>query len=244
MSSRFWMLPASIIATVLAKAVSTLHAPAALPFTILFMLISGIVGAALVRNREERRLQDALIDPLTGAFNRRHFQIALRIASERHERTSEPASLIVFDVDHFKAVNQTFGHTTGDAVLKTLVTIVARRIRLVDVVCRLGGDEFAVLLSNATAGDAVIVAEDLRALVEQTLVLNGRRVSISGGVSELKRGESTGCWLADADAALYQAKCGGRNRIAPAWSGRRRWPARTPAGAVRAHDRRDMTVQN
>jgi diguanylate cyclase len=235
---------ASIIASVLAKTVSTLHASAALQFTILFMLISAIVGAALVRNREERRLQNAFIDPLTGAFNRRHFQMALRIASERQERTSEPASLIVFDVDHFKAVNETFGHTTGDAALKTLVTIVARRIRLVDVVCRIGGDKFAVLLSNATAGDALAVAEDLRALVEQALLLNGRRVSISGGISELKRGESTGCWLADADAALYQAKCDGRNRIAPAWSGRCRWPARTAAGPVRAHDRRDMTVQN
>jgi diguanylate cyclase (GGDEF)-like protein len=150
----------------------------------------------------------------------------------------------VFDIDHFKAVNATFSHTTGDAVLKTLVTIVARRIRLVDVVCRIGGDKFAVLLSNATAGDALAVAEDLRALVEQALLLNGCRVSISGGVSELKRGESTGCWLADADAALYQAKCDGRNRIAPAWPGRRRWPARRPAGAVGAHDRRDMTVPN
>src|SRR5580765_1038030 len=213
------MLPASIVASVLANAVSTLHASAALPFTILFMMVSGIVGAALVRNREERRLQNAFIDPLTGAFNRRQFQMALRIAAERQERTSEPASLIVFDVDHFKAVNHTFGHTTGDAVLKTLVTIVARRIRLVDVVCRIGGDKFAVLLSNATAGDALAVAEDLRALVEQTLLLNGRRVSISGGVSELKPGESTGCWLADADAALDRAKCDGRNRIAPAWSG-------------------------
>src|SRR6188474_1297693 len=237
------MLP-SIVASVLARAVSTLDASAGLPFTILFMLISGIAGAALLRNREERRLQDAFIDPLTGAGNRRQFQMALRIASERQERRSEPASLVVFDVDHFKAVNATFGHTTGDAVLKTVVTIVARRIRLVDVVCRIGGDKFAVLLSNATAGDAMAVAEDLRALVEQALLLNGRRVSISGGVSELKRGESTGCWLADADAALYQAKCDGRNRIAPAWSGRRRWPARRPAGAVRAHDRRDITVPN
>ena len=242
MSSQVWVLPASIISSVLARAVSTLHASAALQFTIVFVLISGIVGAALIRNREERRRQDALIDPVTGAFNRRHFQTVLRIASERQERTSEPASLIVFDVDHFKAVNETFGLTTGDAVLKTLVTIVARRIRLVDVVGRIGGDEFAVLLSNATAGDAVTVAEDLRALVEQTLLLNGRRISISGGVSELKRGESIGCWLADAAAALYQAKADGRNRIAASRSGRRRWPVRTPLGAVRAHDRRDMTV--
>jgi diguanylate cyclase (GGDEF)-like protein len=218
MSLAVWVLLASAAASVMATAVGAFHVSAALQFTMSFTLMSGIIGAALVRNREQRRrlMPDVLTDPLTGAFNRRHFQRALRVASERLQRTSEPASLIVFDVDHLKAVNDSFSRTTGDVVLKTLATIVAGRIRLVDVVCRIGDDEFAVLLSNATAGAAMAVAEDLRSIVQRALLIDGRRVSISGGVSELKRGQPIGSWLADAAAGLYRAKREGRNRISSA----------------------------
>ena len=120
----------------------------------------------------------------------------------------------MFDVDHFKQINDRSGHAAGDEVLKTLVTIVARRARTLDVCFRIGGDEFVLLLPATRYGGAFAVAEDIRALVANAAVLGGRGVSISVGVSDLLSEHTASTWLEDADAALFEAKHGGRNRIA------------------------------
>ena len=156
----------------------------------------------------------ALTDPLTGAFNRRHLDSCLNAAIARRNRTGEPASILMFDIDRFKAINDTTGHAAGDEVLKTLVTTVARRARTLDVLFRIGGDEFVLLLPCTRYSGAFAVAEDVRALVGAVPVLGGHGVSISIGVCDLQSDHSIATWLDDADAALFEAKQGGRNRVA------------------------------
>ncbi|MGH9141102.1 MAG: GGDEF domain-containing protein [Vicinamibacterales bacterium] len=154
-----------------------------------------------------------MTDPLTGAFNRRQMERSLAMAIERRNRTNEPASLLLFDVDHFKRINDAFGHAVGDEALKRLVALISARARTLDVLFRIGGEEFVLLLPATRYAGAVAVAEHLRALVAGTELLDVRRISISIGVSELQRGESAASWIADADAAVYRAKQGGRNRV-------------------------------
>lgn len=174
---------------------------------------SGATIAMLVtRLRAARRL--AVTDPLTGAFNRRHLDVCLRAALERRARFGERACLVLFDVDRFKDINDRLGHATGDAVLKTIVALARNRARTLDLLFRVGGEEFALLLSGTALMDAFVVAEHLRARIAETRVVDGLRVSISIGVSELRDGQSPLGWLDDADHALYSAKRAGRNRVA------------------------------
>jgi diguanylate cyclase (GGDEF)-like protein len=158
--------------------------------------------------------EQAITDPLTGAFNRRHLDACLAVAVQRRGRTGEPASLLLLDVDHFKSINDTFGHAAGDEVLTGIVKLLRQRLRPLDGVFRVGGEEFAVLLADAGYRDALAVAEALRQLVAQSALLAGHRVSVSVGVSEYNPGLSFQGWLADADAAVYRAKHDGRNRVA------------------------------
>ena len=156
----------------------------------------------------------AITDPLTGAFNRRHLDACLVTAIERRKRTGESASLLLLDVDHFKSINDTWGHGAGDEVLIGIVRTLRSRLRPLDSVFRLGGEEFAVLLSGAGLREAVVVAEVLRRRIAEASLLTSRGVSVSVGVSELHASQSPDLWLAAADAAVYRAKQNGRNRVA------------------------------
>jgi diguanylate cyclase (GGDEF)-like protein len=186
-----------------------------LPLVVLGVVLSGVTIMLTRLVSQLRALTtQARTDPLTGAFNRRHLDSCLSVAIARRNRTGEAASLLLFDVDHFKHVNDTSGHAAGDEVLKALVRIVRRRARTLDVCFRIGGDEFVVLLPATLYGGAFAVAEDLRALIANAALLGGRGISISVGVSDLQSGHTVSTWLEDADAALLEAKHGGRNRIA------------------------------
>jgi diguanylate cyclase (GGDEF)-like protein len=181
------------------------------PLGLIILILTAMLS---VRGDAQRRLaEQAIMDPLTGAFNRRHMDACLTTAIERRSRSGEPVSLLLFDVDRFKDINDALGHVAGDDVLKALVKIVGSRARKLDVLFRIGGEEFALLLSGARFADALSVAEDLRSLVERTALLERRTVTISIGVSELGDGQSAHGWLEDADAALYLAKQSGRNRV-------------------------------
>ena len=186
--------------------------------TLEMALLAVIAGAgrrmAALQRRVRTLERQAITDPLTGAFNRRYMHGALATAVERCRRAGQPASLLLLDVDRFKPLNDTAGHAAGDRVLKAIVTLVDRRLRQVDALFRLGGDEFVVLLSGARVSDARAVAEELRVATERTRVVHDRRVSISIGVAELGSSDSPAEWLAEADAALYDAKRAGRNRVA------------------------------
>jgi diguanylate cyclase (GGDEF)-like protein len=179
------------------------------------IIAGGLTIVALV-TRLRCLERQALTDPLTGAFNRRHFDICLRTATDRRIRRNEPASLVVFDVDRFKEINDRFGHASGDAVLKALVVLGRRRARSLDLLFRIGGEEFALILSGARLDGAIGFAEELRSVVAASRLLDGHAVSISAGVSELRSGQSSLEWLLEADLALYHAKNAGRNQVAGA----------------------------
>jgi diguanylate cyclase (GGDEF)-like protein len=191
-----------------------------LSIALLGILAGAIVAGAVTITQLVDRLhtleQQAITDALTGAFNRRHFTECLQMAIERRTRFGEPVCLVLFDVDRFKEINDGLGHPTGDAVLKALVVLTHRSIRTLDLLFRTGGEEFAVLLPGTTIQGALELAEQLRALVAAWRPIDGLSMSISVGVSELRRGQSSLEWIGDADRALYDAKRAGRNRVAAA----------------------------
>jgi two-component system cell cycle response regulator len=174
-----------------------------------------------LRRNYERSLELALVDPLTGAYNRRYLEQHLPKMFARARDTKRPLSVLSFDLDHFKSVNDTYGHDAGDVVLKTVVERVTKSLRPMDLVVRMGGEEFAVIMPETEPKTALAVGERLRKIIESAPVsLPGRDegvpVTISLGISSLTddaASETPERLLKRADQALYKAKEGGRNRV-------------------------------
>jgi diguanylate cyclase (GGDEF)-like protein len=162
-------------------------------------------------DREARRV--ASLDPLTGAFNRRHLETLLPAEITRAERHGRPLSLALFDIDHFKSINDLRGHPAGDRVLIRVVETALGRLRRSDMLVRWGGEEFVVLLPETDLESAVRLAETLRVALEQAGTAGGDRVTASFGVTRHRPGESGQLWLERADALMYEAKRRGRNRV-------------------------------
>jgi diguanylate cyclase (GGDEF)-like protein len=163
----------------------------------------------------ERVRHMAYVDGLTGVFNRRYFEIRVTEEIERAKRYTGAMSLIMIDLDHFKRLNDEFGHLMGDDVLRQISTIFTQNLRKVDVACRYGGEEFAIIVPETTGEDAYYVAEKLRKAI-QTAVFPGvpRPVTISAGVASYPvNGEARDELIKAADEALYQAKQSGRNTV-------------------------------
>jgi diguanylate cyclase (GGDEF)-like protein/PAS domain S-box-containing protein len=158
----------------------------------------------------------ATYDPLTGAVNRLAFEQYLEVEQNRTERYGEPSCLVMFDIDHFKPINDTYGHQAGDGVLATLAQRVQERLRASDILGRWGGEEFMVLLPKTGRPGGLRVAETLRRAVAGTTFPTVGRVTISLGVAELRSDESFTELLMRVDDAMYAAKEGGRNRVARA----------------------------
>lgn len=154
----------------------------------------------------------ATTDPLTGLSNRLRFNEALSMEMMRAQRYGTPLSLVLYDIDHFKDINDSYGHLTGDSVLIEMSRLVASRIRATDMLARWGGEEFAVLLPNTTADMAAKFAEQLRAAIDASSFASIGKVSCSLGVAEYL-GETAESFIARADRALYRAKLAGRNRV-------------------------------
>lgn len=171
---------------------------------------------------ERKRYEEELVtranhDGLTGLLNYREFQERLRQEVERAHRYGHPLSLLMLDLDHFKEVNDTYGHVEGDAVLKTLGKILQDFFRSTDVVARWGGEEFALLLPHVGLESAQEVAERLRFVIEgHHFVIGGQRipVTVSIGVSALGEEMKVVTLVESSDRALYAAKLAGRNRVA------------------------------
>lgn len=159
-----------------------------------------------------RAEHSARIDPLTGLWNRRHLESEAKREIQRANRYVQPVSLVLLDIDHFKQVNDRLGHLTGDEVLRQMAAIVQANVRTSDLVCRWGGEEFAILMPVAL-GEAVLAAEKLRHAIARQDVPEVGRLSISAGCAQLTLGEDLTSWSRRADAALYRAKEGGRNRV-------------------------------
>jgi len=158
----------------------------------------------------------AALDPLTGVCNRGTFDRALKQAIQRAHNADAPLSLVLFDIDHFKMVNDTFGHPAGDAVLVAFAAAIRHQVRDDDVVGRYGGEEFAVILPGAAESVAMSVAERVRVATSQLRFPEPAqrvRVTVSAGVSLLRESDSPKAVLRRADAALYAAKHAGRNQV-------------------------------
>jgi len=181
--------------------------------TLTLTIILANIVLSIIVDLHRRLLEQALVDPLTGVFNRRHMERCLSDAIERLRRNSAPTSLLLIDVDRFKSINDQFGHAKGDMVLKGIVSLIEKRSRKLDLLFRIGGEEFILLLPATQEAAVAVVAEELRASTAESHLLEDWQVTLSIGVAELRPGESPDSWMKHADDALYAAKKAGRNRV-------------------------------
>jgi len=162
--------------------------------------------------RKDLELQ-SITDPLTQIYNRLKFDNALEKELSRVRRYGVDLSLIMFDIDYFKKLNDTFGHLTGDAVLIGITQLVSQKIRALDVFARWGGEEFMVLLPETNLKGAIKMAEKLRGIIEEETFEKTGKVTCSFGVTCYKEDESFDSFTGRVDTAMYQAKEEGRNRV-------------------------------
>lgn len=181
----------------------------------LFYVVSFIDVTTYVR-REKTLMEEATIDPLTSILNRRRFMSLFDKELNRADRNQADLALLMFDVDHFKKVNDVYGHAVGDEVLKTITRIVKEELRDVDVFGRIGGEEFGVVLPGANLSKAHVVADRLRQLIKASAIeVNGEYVgvTVSVGMVATKGKQSRDFLLKQADNALYAAKHSGRDAV-------------------------------
>ncbi len=162
-------------------------------------------------NQEIQRI--AMIDNLTGIYNRHRFEELFALEAERFRRFSLPLSMIIIDIDHFKSVNDTYGHNAGDAVLKYLTEVVQKNIRKIDIFARWGGEEFLVLSPGTNIDEMQLLAEKLRLAVDNATFPEIHHITISIGVSSFKKEETFSEFFKRADQGLYYAKERGRNQV-------------------------------
>ena len=190
------------------------------------LLVTGAVGWAvflmaslsLIKSRKLiKRLRGlALTDPLTDIHNRRYLELYMEKAIPICQRNDDPMTLIIFDIDHFKSINDSYGHNAGDMVLKKVAEVVKRMIRHSDVFIRTGGEEFIILLPSCPLQQGIKLAERIRKEIESTSFTYKETriwVTVSMGITEYIRGQDLHQFIERADQALYRAKNSGRNRV-------------------------------
>lgn len=180
--------------------------------SILVCLFSTMFAARTERQHEQLRML-ASLDPLTGTGNRRLMEADLHSTASRSANGPFDKAVVIFDLDHFKRVNDRYGHEAGDCVLINCTQIVRTSLRRGDRIYRYGGEEFVLLLSDLGRSDLELVLSKLRSRIAQRLRGPGGPVTVSMGVALLRQGEDWTGWLGRADAALYRAKREGRDRI-------------------------------
>ena len=169
------------------------------------------------RATEEKLERLAHFDSLTGLYNRQAILGKLRELINRAKRYNEDFSLSMLDIDHFKRVNDRYGHLTGDEVLEKIAALIRRNIRDTDIAGRYGGEEFIIILPQANLSSALVVAERIRNIIENAemkdSVGNVFAITVSQGLSGWERDEDAYSLISRADEALYKAKANGRNRV-------------------------------
>jgi diguanylate cyclase (GGDEF)-like protein len=166
----------------------------------------------LKRVNAELKIQ-SITDPLTSLYNKGYFTDHLDIEIARSLRYGSSLSLVVFDIDKFKIINDSYGHLVGDDVLKTLADLCQINIRASDIFARWGGEEFVVLSPESDKENTIVFAEKLRRLIEGYSFSIPLQVTCSFGVTEYKEGDSADSFIHRADQALYTAKQEGRNKV-------------------------------
>ena len=173
----------------------------------------------LIEDITERKLAEeelkrlATTDKLTGAYNRTKFKEIIGREIERVKRYNQPLSIMIFDIDHFKDVNDRYGHSAGDYVLKTIADIVRENIRKIDYFVRWGGEEFMIISSETNLNEAYVLAERIRETIESYIFEDNGKVTISLGVTEFKENDTEDNLIKRADGAMYEAKKKGRNQV-------------------------------
>ncbi|MGB2742692.1 MAG: GGDEF domain-containing protein [Cognaticolwellia sp.] len=223
MIALYYMLPArpagiicfiaiALIALILFPIVSSLEF-----LTITFTLfLTASFSYVIFNNYSKTNHQLALlasIDPLTLSGNRRALDKKLTKILADQKRTPSKSSLLLLDLDHFKKINDNYGHANGDQVLIELVDLIKNFTRPLDSLYRYGGEEFIVLPLTVDLLEAKLVAENLREKIAQSKFANDISITVSIGVAEYRAGETAEAWISRADAALYLAKDLGRNRV-------------------------------
>lgn len=198
---------------------------ACLPVMALHTISVSMVSYRLIRKVSHQNLlleELRRVDTLTGLYGRGHWQEQAEAALRRHHAGNEPACMLMMDIDSFKQINDQHGHSVGDEVIRAVAHVVRGNVRASDCAGRYGGDEFAILLAGMAVGDAVAVAERIRAQTEAIRLrdLPALRMTASIGVAAAHRGHGTlRAWMDTADTALYVAKNAGRNRVTDSQDG-------------------------
>lgn len=172
-----------------------------------------LIRFIVVFNDISQLINQSTIDTLTGIANRTHFNLLLKHNLYVVQREKTPLSFIFFDIDHFKSVNDTYGHLVGDDVLRHLANLISNSLRKSDMVARWGGEEFIILLSNTPVQAAVTIAQKLRETIENEEFATVQHITCSFGVTQLLENEEGETLLLRLDQQLYNAKEGGRNRV-------------------------------
>ncbi|WP_033070046.1 sensor domain-containing diguanylate cyclase [Thalassospira australica] len=184
--------------------------------SLLITVIVGLIAFLTVRNYQTRLEELASRDKLTGTFNRQVFDMLFDQSVQKATRHKTPLSIMCFDLDGFKDINDNYGHPGGDATLREVLTLIRQHIEETDVICRWGGDEFVILFPNKERKNALSKARDLADQVREAPVRFGRDhipITISAGVTQYREGEDLDTLMARVDNALYTAKASGRDRI-------------------------------
>ena len=180
------------------------------------MAVNGVFAMIFAQRAGERRVQLeqlATLDALTGAENRRALETELEIAIAGFRRDGRPVALAVIDLDHFKTINDRFGHEEGDRVLQAFVRVVQASVRRTDRLYRYGGEEFVLLMPGTDELGLELAMSHLRTQIREGLRVQGEPVTVSIGGAILRLGEKRDAWFTRADDALYRAKESGRNRL-------------------------------